>query len=120
EAILLKPGHLSPDEVVIMRQHCSHGYEMLRKIPCVAEPAEIVYSHHENYDGSGYPRGLKGKDIPLGARLVAVANTLDAITSDLPYRPAQSLSAAREEIRLWAGRQFDPEIVKLFLGMSET
>ena len=98
EAILLKPGNLTPDETAVVRQHCFHGYEILRRVPFVAEPAEIVYSHHENYDGSGYPRGLKGEEIPLGARLVAVANTLDAITRDRPYRPAQSLAAAREEI----------------------
>ncbi|MGH9544158.1 MAG: HD domain-containing phosphohydrolase [Terriglobales bacterium] len=118
DVILLKPGSLTPGETVLMRQHCSRGYEMLMNIPFVAEPAEIVISHHEHYDGSGYPRGLQGEEIPLGARLVAVANTLDAITSDRPYRPAQSLAAAMDEIRLWAGRQFDPEVVKLFLAMD--
>ena len=85
----------------------------------MAEPAEIVFSHHEHYDGSGYPRGLRGEEIPLGARLVAVANTLDAITSDRPYRPAQSVAAAREEIRCWSGRQFDPEVVQSFLAMPQ-
>ena len=68
---------------------------------------------------SGYPRGLKGEEIHLGARLVAVTNSLDTITSNQPYHPAQPLSAAREEIRLWSGHQFDPEIVELFLAMSE-
>jgi HD-GYP domain-containing protein (c-di-GMP phosphodiesterase class II) len=81
--------------------------------------AEIVHCHHEHYDGSGYPQGLKGEEIPLGARIVAVANTLDAITSDLPYRPAQSLTVAKDEIRRCSGRQFDPEVVKLFLDMEE-
>jgi putative nucleotidyltransferase with HDIG domain len=119
EKILLKPGSLTPDETAVVRQHCFEGYEMVRKVPFLAEPAEIVYSHHENYDGSGYPRGLKGDEIPLGARLVAVANTLDAITSHRPYRPAQSLAAAREEILRWSGRQFDPEVVQLFLAMPE-
>jgi len=118
ERILLKPGSLTPDEMVVMREHCSQGFEMLKKIPFLAEPAEIVFSHHEHFDGSGYPRGLRGDGIPLGTRLVAVANTMDAITSDRPYRAAQSVPAALGEIRLWAGRQFDPEVVELCLAMD--
>jgi len=119
DAILRKPGALNPDEVNVMREHCYRGYQMLKKIPFLTEAAEIVYSHQERYDGTGYPRGLKGDEIPLGARLFSVADTLDAITSDRPYRPAQSLSAARDEIERWAGRQFDPEVVKTFLAMPE-
>jgi putative nucleotidyltransferase with HDIG domain len=119
DAILRKPGALTPEEVSIMREHCYRGYQMLKKIPFLAEAAEIVYSHQERYDGTGYPRGLKGIEIPLGSRLFSVADTLDAITSDRPYRPAQSLAAAREEIRRWSGRQFDPEVVKTFLSMPE-
>jgi putative nucleotidyltransferase with HDIG domain len=120
EAILRKPDALTRDEIAIMRDYCFRGYEMLKKIPFVAEAAEIVYSHQEFYDGTGYPRGLKGEQIPLGARLVAVANTLDAITSNQPYRAAQSLRAAREEIQHWSGRQFDPAIVRIFLDMPDT
>jgi putative nucleotidyltransferase with HDIG domain len=120
EAILRKPDALTPDEIAIMRDYCFRGYEMLKKIPFVAEAAEIVYSHQEFYDGTGYPRGLKGEQIPLGARLVAVANRLDAITSNQPYRAAQSLRAAREEIQHWSGRQFDPAIVRIFLDMPDT
>jgi putative nucleotidyltransferase with HDIG domain len=119
DAILRKPGPLEPDEIAIMREHCYRGYQMLKKIPFLTEAAEIVYSHQERYDGTGYPRGLKGEEIPLGARLFSVADTLDAITSDRPYRPAQSLTAAREEIERWSGRQFDPEVVKIFLSMPE-
>jgi len=119
DAILRKPGPLEPNEVAIMREHCYRGYQMLKKIPFLTEAAEIVYSHQERYDGTGYPRGLKGDQIPLGARLFSVADTLDAITSDRPYRPAQSLTAAREEIERWSGRQFDPEVVKTFLSMPE-
>jgi len=118
EKMLLKPGMLTPDEMATMRRHCSLGYEVVKKIPFSVEAAEIVYCHHEHYDGSGYPRGLKVDEIPLGVRIVAVANTLDAITSDRPYRPAQSLPAARDEIRRWPGRQFDPKVVKLFLDME--
>src|SRR6202162_4140765 len=119
DAILRKPGALNPDEVAIMREHCYRGYQILRKIPFLGEAAEIVYSHQERYDGTGYPRGLKADEIPLGARIFSVADTLDAITSDRPYRPAQSLTAARIEIEKWSGRQFDPEVVKVFLSMDE-
>ncbi len=119
DAILRKPGKLTPDEILIMQEHCYHGYEILKKIPFLGEAAEIVYAHQEKFDGTGYPRGLKGEQIPLGARMFSVADTLDAITSDRPYRPAQSISAAREEIRVWSGRQFDPEVVKVFLEMDQ-
>jgi len=119
DGILFKPGKLTDGEVEMMRQHCYLGYKFISRIPFLAEAAEIVYSHQECYDGGGYPRGLKGEEIPLGARLVAVANTLDSITCDLPYRPAQSLEAARTEIELWSGRQFDPQIVKVFLEMPD-
>jgi putative nucleotidyltransferase with HDIG domain len=120
DAILRKPGPLTVDEIAIMREHCYHGYQVLKKIPFLAKAAEIVYAHQERYDGTGYPQGLKGDQIPLGARIFSVADTLDAIISDRPYRPAQSLSAAREEIRSWSGRQFDPEVVAAFLDLPES
>jgi len=115
--ILLKPGKLEPEETRIMREHCARGYEMVRKIPFLREAAEIVYSHQETYDGSGYPRGLSGEKIPLGARIFAIADTLDAITSDRPYRKGRSIEEARQEIARCSGRQFDPKIVKVFLSM---
>jgi len=119
DAILRKPAALTPEEATIMREHCSWGYRMLTKIPFLRDAAEIVYSHHERYDGSGYPRGLKEKKIPLGARIFAVADTLDAITSDRPYRPSRRLplNSAREEIQRWSGTQFDPAVVKAFVDM---
>jgi putative nucleotidyltransferase with HDIG domain len=119
DMILRKPGALDPEEVAIMREHCYRGYMILKKIPFLTEAAEIVYSHQERWDGTGYPRGLKAEQIPMGARMFSVADTLDAITSDRPYRPKQSISAACEEIRVWSGRQFDPEVVKVFLSMPE-
>ena len=119
DKILNKPGKLEPDEMTIMREHAYHGYQILRKIPFLSEAAEIVYSHQERFDGSGYPRNLKGEQIPLGARIFSVADTLDAITSDRIYRPKQTLQAAKEEINKWAGRQFDPDVVKVFLEMPE-
>ena len=117
--ILNKPGKLEPHEMEIMKEHAYHGYQIVKKIPFLAEVAEIVYSHQEWYNGEGYPRRLKGNDIPLGARIFSVADTFDAITSDRIYRAAQPLKAAREEIARWAGKQFDPEIVKVFLEMPD-
>jgi putative nucleotidyltransferase with HDIG domain len=119
DAILRKPGRLTPEEQMVMRDHALYGYQMLRKIPFLQEAARIVYSHQERYDGTGYPRGLKGDQIPLGARIFAVADTFDAITSDRPYRAAQSISAARREIQKHAGLQFDPDIVETFMSISE-
>lgn len=115
DEILCKPGALTSEEQKIMREHCTRGYHMLRKIPFLSESAEIVYSHQEHYDGSGYPRGLHGSDIPIGARIFAVADALDAITSDRPYRKARSFDAARDEILRCSGTQFDPDIVEVFL-----
>jgi putative nucleotidyltransferase with HDIG domain len=117
--ILKKPGKLESDEMAIMKEHAYHGYQIVKKIPFLAEAAEIVYSHQEWFNGSGYPRGLKGEEIPLGARIFSVADTLDAITTDRIYRAAQSLRAAREEIDKWKGKQFDPEVVKVFLEMPD-
>jgi HD-GYP domain-containing protein (c-di-GMP phosphodiesterase class II) len=119
DAILRKPGKLDQEEVGIMREHCYRGYQMLRKIPFLTEASDIVYSHQEKYDGTGYPRGLRGNEIPLGARIFSIADTLDAITSDRPYRAAQTLDAARAEIKRCTGTQFDPEIVEIFLRMPD-
>src|SRR5580704_6870716 len=119
DRILNKPGKLETEEMTIMKEHAYHGYQIVKKIPFLAEAADIVYSHQERFDGSGYPRGLKGEQIPLGARIFSVADTLDAITSDRIYRRKQTLQAAREEIHRWAGRQFDPEVVKTFLEMPD-
>jgi len=113
--ILRKPGKLTPEEQDVMREHCARGYQMLRKIPFLAEAAEIVFTHQEHYDGSGYPSALKGSAIPVGARIFAVADTLDAITSDRPYRVARTFDAAREEIIRCSGTQFDPTVVEVYL-----
>lgn len=117
--ILRKPGKLTHEETLIMREHCYRGYQMLRKIPFLSEACDIVYSHQERFDGTGYPRGLQGDEIPLGARIFSLADTLDAITCDRPYRKAQSLDAARAEIKRCSGTQFDPDIVEVFLRMPD-
>jgi len=119
DAILLKPSRLQADEQRVMREHPARGYQMLRKIPFLQEAAEIVYSHQEHYDGSGYPRQLKGEQIPLGARIFAIADTLDAITSDRPYRKAKSFAAARLEIKRCSGSQFDPGVVDVYLSLPD-
>jgi putative nucleotidyltransferase with HDIG domain len=115
DEILRKPGKLSPEEQEVMREHCARGYQMLRKIPFLSEAAEIVFTHQEHYDGSGYPSKLSGAAIPIGARIFAVADTLDAITSDRPYRMARTFDAAREEIIRCSGTQFDPAVVEVYL-----
>jgi putative nucleotidyltransferase with HDIG domain len=114
--ILRKPGPLTPEEREIMRRHCEIGYSVLSRIPFLHEAAEIVLAHQEFFDGTGYPRGLRGSQIPLGARIFAVADTLDAMISDRPYRKALPISAAREEIQRYSGTQFDPGVVQVFLS----
>jgi putative nucleotidyltransferase with HDIG domain len=116
DSILRKPGPLTNEEREIMRKHCQIGFSVLERIPFLKEAAEIVLSHQECYDGSGYPRKLKGEQIPLGARIFAVADTLDAMISDRPYRKALPISAARAEIQKYSGKQFDPRVVEVFLS----
>ena len=118
--ILRKRGLMDAGEAALMREHCDRGYRMLMNIPFLVDAATIALAHHENFDGTGYPRGLKGEAIPLGARIVAIANALDLITSEAPNRVGLSWSAAREEIRRGSGTQFDPAIVKVFLVMPES
>ncbi len=116
DSILLKSGPLNPDEWQIMRQHPIHAYEMLKTIEYLSSALEIPYCHHERWDGNGYPRGLKGKDIPLSARIFAVVDVWDALTSNRPYRYAWSEHQALEYISRESGRHFDPEVVSAFFG----
>ncbi|MGE5325418.1 MAG: HD-GYP domain-containing protein, partial [Deltaproteobacteria bacterium] len=119
DAILLKPGKLTPEEKLIMESHARIGYDLVSRIAFLAPAAEIVLTHQERFDGTGYPQGLLGEEIPLGARIFAVADTLDAMTSDRPYRKALPFSKAYDEIDHEAGRQFDPKVVKTFLEIPE-
>ncbi len=120
DQILRKPGPLTIEERDIMRQHCEIGYRMLIRIPFLRDAAEIVLSHQEFFNGTGYPRGLKAEQIPLGARIFAVADALDAMISDRPYRRALPISHAREEITRCSGTQFDPRVVEVFLSLPDS
>jgi response regulator RpfG family c-di-GMP phosphodiesterase len=119
DSILLKPGPLTPEEWVEMRLHPEIGYRMLAKMPYLHEASLIVFQHQERFDGHGYPQGLKAKDIVVGARIFAIADTMDAITSDRPYRKGRSLQVAKDEIKRCSGTQFDPELVEAYLTITD-
>lgn len=119
DAVLLKPGKLTNDEWVEMRKHPDIGFNMIQPIPFLSVPATIVLSHQERWDGQGYPRKLKHHEIHIGARIFAVADTLDAMTSDRPYRKGTTFSNAVAEITRCGGSQFDPEVVKAFNSIGE-
>jgi putative two-component system response regulator len=121
DAVLLKPGRLTPEEFEIMKRHTTLGGETLKSV-AIARPEaqflsmayDIAISHHERFDGNGYPKGLAGENIPLSARIVALADVYDALTSKRIYKPAYSHSAARSIILNGAGTQFDPDVVQAF------
>jgi response regulator RpfG family c-di-GMP phosphodiesterase len=119
DAILLKPGPLTSEEWLVMQRHPQIGFDLVKRIPFLSEAAEIILMHHERCDGSGYPLGLKGQDIPLGARIFAVSDTVDAMTSDRPYRSARSFQEAREQIQRGSGKLYDAQIAESFLDISD-
>jgi len=119
DAVLLKPGSLTDEERAIMQRHAQIGYDLVKGIPFLAEAAEIIFAHHERCDGSGYPRGLKAQETPIGARIFAVADTFDAMTSDRPYRRALPFQASREVIEEGEGKQYDSEVAKVFLRIPD-
>jgi putative nucleotidyltransferase with HDIG domain len=114
DAILFKAGRLTEGEYALIAQHPVVGAEILRDVDFIGEGKLVVRHHHERWDGSGYPDGLVGEEIPLAARVFAVADTLDALTTDRPYRPAAGWEDARAEIRRFSGRQFDPTVVAAY------
>jgi len=116
DAVLLKEGPLSEAEWAIMRSHPRRGYDIIAGLPFMERAADIVLCHEERYDGGGYPQGLSGDDIPWGARLFAVIDTLDAMTSDRPYRRGLPYDAAKSEIVHMSGSQFDPRAVGAFVA----
>ena len=119
DSILLKPGKLTAEETKVMQTHARIGYNLVCRIAFLAPAVVIVLTHQERYDGTGYPQGLAGEEIPLGARVFAVADSLDAMTSDRSYQRNYSFSEARPKIASEAGRQFDPKVVKVFLSIPE-
>jgi cyclic di-GMP phosphodiesterase len=118
DSILLKPGPLTQAEWAEMRRHPEVGYHILQTIDFLRPAAEIVLAHQERWDGGGYPRKLRGEAIPLGARIFAIADTLDAITSERPYRKGAPMEDARAEVKRCAGTQFDPRCVEAFLSIE--
>lgn len=119
DAIFLKPGPLTEEEWRIMRSHVDIGYQMVHKIEFLREASLVIYGHHEKYNGSGYPRGLKAQEIPIGARVFAVADTLDAMTSDRVYRKKLGFNAVTAEVSRYNGIQFDPIVVEAFQQIPE-
>ncbi|HWE33656.1 MAG TPA: HD-GYP domain-containing protein [Solirubrobacteraceae bacterium] len=119
DRILFKPESLSEPERKQMEEHPIKGSEIIRGIGFLGEAADVVRSHHERWDGAGYPDRLAGEQIPLAARVFAVADVLDALTSDRPYRPASSLATAREMITAESGTQFDPRVVEAFNAIGD-
>jgi response regulator RpfG family c-di-GMP phosphodiesterase len=119
DAILLKPGPLSDEERGVMQRHVQIGYDLVKGIPFLRNAAEIIFAHHERCDGSGYPRGLKNGETPVGARIFAVADTFDAMTSDRPYRRALPFETSREVIERGAGTQYDSQVATAFLGIPD-
>jgi response regulator RpfG family c-di-GMP phosphodiesterase len=115
DAILLKPGSLTPDEWKVMRTHPEIGKRLIEKIPFLHNAIPVVWCHHEKWDGSGYPRGLKGEGIPLNARIFSIVDAFDAMTFDRPYSKAIAMEAAIAEIKRCAGAHFDPNVVESFL-----
>jgi HD-GYP domain-containing protein (c-di-GMP phosphodiesterase class II) len=116
DAILYKPAALDPDEQEFMRRHTVMGERIVASVPSLRGAARLIRASHERWDGAGYPDGLAGEEIPLGARIIAVCDAYDAMTTDRPYRRAMAADAARAELRARAGTQFDPAVVEAFLG----
>ncbi len=119
DSILLKPGPLTPEEWKVMQRHPLYAYEMLAPITYLRQALEIPYSHHEKWDGTGYPRGLKGEQIPLAARIFAVVDVWDALTCDRPYRPAWPADKARQYIEEQVGKHFDPQVARAFMTVLD-
>jgi HD-GYP domain-containing protein (c-di-GMP phosphodiesterase class II) len=117
DSILLKPGKLTDEELAIIKKHPEYAFKMLSSIAFLHPAMDIPYCHHEKWDSTGYPQGLKGNDIPIAARIFAVVDTYDALTNDRPYRKAWPKDKALEYISQQAGKHFDPDVVKVFLSI---
>ncbi len=120
DQILNKPGPLTPEEWEVMKQHPVHAFKLLSSIPFLRPALDIPYAHHERWDGSGYPRGLKGEEIPMAARIFAVVDVWDALLNDRPYRPPWPVEKVRAYLQEQAGKQFDPRVVEVFLSLERS
>ena len=119
DSILWKPSQLDDEEWRTMRLHPEYGYEMLRSLEFLDDAAQLVLSHHEKFDGTGYPRGLRGESIPLGARIFSVVDAVDAMIYKRPYNAPVTFKEAAEEIRRCAGTQFDPELIPMAIEVLQ-
>jgi putative nucleotidyltransferase with HDIG domain len=120
ESLLTSPARLLPEETERARKHVEIGVELLGALPALSEVAELVRSHHERFDGGGYPRGLSGEEIPLGARIIAVADAVDAMRSGRPYQAPLSIEETIRELHAGRGGQFDPRIADIAIGLLES
>jgi ribonuclease P protein subunit RPR2 len=120
DAILYKPEALTDKERTLMEQHPLIGAAIVSRVEFLSGAVEVVRSHHERWDGHGYPDGLAGEEIPLAARVFAVADVLDALTTDRPYRPASTFAVARKMIIAESGRQFDPRVIEVFISIDDS
>jgi response regulator RpfG family c-di-GMP phosphodiesterase len=120
DAILFKPGKLTPAERLVMEQHPVTGSEIVRDIDFLGAARDVIRSHHERWDGTGYPDQLKGEEIPISARVFALADTLDALTTNRPYRRASTIAQARVIIMQDGGTHFDPDVVEAFKSLPDT
>ena len=119
DGILLKPDKLTQEERALMQKHPEYAYDMLRRIEFLLPAIDIPYCHHEKWDGTGYPRRLKGEEIPYPARIFPVIDVYDALVSDRPYRKAMPVDQVRDMIRKDSGGHFDPQVVEAFLAMED-
>ena len=119
DSILNKRGKLTDEEYEIIKTHSQIGYDILSKSPSLAYIAKIILHHHEAFDGSGYPLGIKGENIPLESRIIAIADSIDAMTSDRPYRRALSKEKCMEELKIWSGSRYDPLLVSTALKLMD-
>ena len=119
EYILSKPGVLTDDEMDVMRSHVVQSINIIKHIPNLLETVPVIISHHERYDGFGYPRGIRGEKIPVLGRIISIADSFDAMTTDRPYRKGLSLEQAIYELNKHKGHQFDPHLVEIFIDIIQ-
>ncbi len=119
DSIILKPGKLTPEEWELVKKHPEVGYRIAKSSIDLAAIADAILTHHENWDGSGYPEGLKGEEIPLVSRIISIVDAYDAMTNDRPYRKAFTREQAIAEIKRYSGTKYDPKLVEVFIKIMD-